>query len=131
MDATAPPTSLAESTALIRAFADPVRLRLLNLLAGGREVCVCHLHEALALPQPTVSRHLASLRKLGLVVARKDGLWVHYRLAPPRSDLHRTLIEGVGGCLAAVELLREDRRRLDRLVSSCDPRPGAPPSAGA
>ena len=70
------------SARLLKAFADPVRLRLLNLLAG-REVCVCHLHEALGLPQPTVSRHLAYLRKAGLVVGRKDGLWVHYRLAEP------------------------------------------------
>lgn len=111
--------SLAESTALFKAFADPVRLRLLNLLVGDREVCVCHLHEALGLPQPTVSRHLASLRKLGLVMGRKEGLWVHYRLAKPRSSLHRTLIESVGTCLGPIELLREDRRRLDRLIACC------------
>ncbi|QDV38921.1 ArsR/SmtB family transcription factor [Tautonia plasticadhaerens] len=121
MDATTSATSLAESTALLRAFADPVRLRLLNLLVGDREVCVCHLHEALGLPQPTVSRHLAHLRKLGLVVGRKDGLWVHYRLARPGSGLHRTLIDCVGDCLGPIELLREDRRRLDRLVSRCGP----------
>ena len=120
MDATTPTSSLAESTALLKAFADPVRLRLLNLLTGDREVCVCHLHEALGLPQPTVSRHLAQLRKLGLVVGRKDGLWVHYRLARPKSSLHRTLIDCVGNCLGPIELLREDRRRLDRLVSCCD-----------
>ena len=63
------------SIELFKAFADPVRLRLLNLLAEG-EVCVCHLHEALGLPQSTVSRHLAYLRKRGLVVGRKEGLWV-------------------------------------------------------
>ena len=68
------------SIELFKAFADPVRLRLLNLLADG-EVCVCHLHEALELPQSTVSRHLAYLRKRGLVVDRREGLWVHYRLA--------------------------------------------------
>jgi ArsR family transcriptional regulator len=119
MDATS--TSLAESTALLKAFADPVRLRLLNLLVGDREVCVCHLHEALGLPQPTVSRHLAHLRKHGLVVGRKDGLWVHYRLARPRSGLHRTLIDCVGSCLGPIELLKEDRRRLDRLIGCCGP----------
>ena len=76
------PDSLADSTRLLKAFADPVRLRLLNLLSGEREeVCVCHLHEALGLSQPTVSRHLAYLRRHGLVVGRKEGLWVHYRLA--------------------------------------------------
>ena len=65
--------ALDESTRLLKAFADPVRLRLLNLLSGDREeVCVCHLHEALGMPQPTVSRHLAYLRKHGLVVGRKE-----------------------------------------------------------
>ena len=80
---------LDASVELFKAFADPVRLRLLNLLADG-EVCVCHLHEALDLPQSTVSRHLAYLRKRGLVVGRKEGLWVHYRLARPAGELHRT-----------------------------------------
>jgi ArsR family transcriptional regulator len=84
------------STRLLKAFADPVRLRLLNLLIGGREVCVCHLHEALELPQPTVSRHLAYLRKNGLAVGRKEGLWVHYRLARPTNELQRTLIDSLG-----------------------------------
>ncbi len=82
--------SLHDSARLFKAFADPVRLRLLNLLTDDREVCVCHLHEALELPQPTVSRHLAYLRKSGLVVGRKEGLWVHYRLAKPGSSLHRS-----------------------------------------
>src|SRR5271167_4478475 len=100
------------SIELFKAFADPVRLRLLNLLADG-EVCVCHLHEALDLPQSTVSRHLAYLRKRGLVVGRKEGLWVHYRLAKPTSDLHRKLIDCVGACFGGVELLKRDRQRLE------------------
>jgi ArsR family transcriptional regulator, arsenate/arsenite/antimonite-responsive transcriptional repressor len=111
-------TPLDTSTRLLKAFADPVRLRLLNLLAGGREVCVCHLHEALGLPQPTVSRHLAYLRKHGLVAGRKDGLWVYYRQAKPTSDLHRILLGCVG--LADPETFRRDRARLDRLVPCCE-----------
>src|ERR1700747_2352799 len=87
--------SLDENTRTLKAFADPVRLRLLNLLSEDREICVCHLHEALELPQPTVSRHLAYLRKIGLVSGRKEGLWVHYRLARPKAGLHRILL----GCL--------------------------------
>ena len=97
---------------LFKAFADPVRLRLLNLLAEG-EVCVCHLHEALGLPQSTVSRHLAYLRKRGLVVGRKEGLWVHYRLARPVGDLHRNLIGCVGVCFQDIDALKQDRQRLD------------------
>lgn len=95
-----------------KAFADPVRLRLLNLLAGG-EVCVCHLHEALELPQSTVSRHLAYLRRRGLVVGRKEGLWVHYRLAKPGGKLHRKLNDCVEACFGEVDLLQRDRQRLE------------------
>jgi ArsR family transcriptional regulator len=62
-----------------RAAGEPVRARLLAELAHG-ERCVCHLHEALDAPQPTVSRHLAVLRRVGLVRARREGAWVHYAL---------------------------------------------------
>jgi ArsR family transcriptional regulator, arsenate/arsenite/antimonite-responsive transcriptional repressor len=107
-----PATRTVEGSAkLLKAFSDPVRLRLMNLLAG-REVCVCHLHEALNLPQPTVSRHLAYLRKKGLVLGRKDGLWVYYRLAEPASDLHRALLEAVAPCLADLATMKDDRKRL-------------------
>jgi ArsR family transcriptional regulator len=110
---TATARSLATPAGLFKACADPVRLRLLNLLAAG-EVCVCHLHEALELPQPTVSRHLAYLRRAGLVSGRKDGLWVHYRLSQPIGRFHQSLIE----CLATlqgVETMQKDRKRLSRL----------------
>jgi len=111
---------LDESTRTLAAFADPVRLRLLSLLAGEHEeVCVCHLHGALELPQPTVSRHLAYLRKHGLVAGRKEGLWVHYRLARPRTGLHRILIGCLGTCLGDPEVFAEDRRRLDGLLGCC------------
>jgi ArsR family transcriptional regulator, arsenate/arsenite/antimonite-responsive transcriptional repressor len=104
--------TLDESVELFKAVADPVRLRLLNLLAAG-EVCVCHLHEALDLPQSTVSRHLAYLRKRGLVVGRKEGLWVHYRLAKPTGELHRTLMGCLRACSKEIEALTQDRQRLE------------------
>jgi ArsR family transcriptional regulator len=109
------PITVEGSARLLKAMADPVRLRLLNLL-GGREVCVCHLHDALGLPQPTVSRHLAYLRKAGLVVGRKEGLWVHYRLNEPANDLQRTLVETVVPCLADLATLKADRDRLATLT---------------
>ena len=109
---TAPTAAIVASTRLLKALADAVRLRLLNRLAGGRKVCVCHLHEALELPQPTVSRHLACLRKSGLVSTRKDGLWVHYRLAKPASALHRSLLVCIE--LADATTLEQDRQRLNR-----------------
>lgn len=64
-----------------RALGEPVRLRLFGLLADAEELCVCHLTEALALPQSTVSRHLAVLRQAGLVSTRREGKWMHYQLA--------------------------------------------------
>ena len=116
----AAPDALDESTRLLKAFTDPVRLRLLNLLSGEREeVCVCHLHEALGLPQPTVSRHLAYLRTHGLVVGRKEGLWVHYRLARPKAGLQRILLGCLDSCLGDPELFRRDRENLERAASVC------------
>ena len=114
------PLALADSTRLLKAFADPVRLRLLNLLSGERdEVCVCHLFEALSLPQPTVSRHLAYLRKNGLVVGRKEGLWVHYRLAKPTAGLHRILLGCLGSCLGDSQVFQQDLERLSRKLACC------------
>jgi ArsR family transcriptional regulator len=110
---------LDQATRLLKAFADPVRLRLLNLLSDGREVCVCHLHGALELPQPNVSRHLAYLRKGGLVIGRKDGLWVHYRLARPGGHLHRALLLCVGTGMGDVETFEQDRQRLEHACTGC------------
>jgi ArsR family transcriptional regulator len=106
---------------LLKAFADPARLRLLTLLSERREVCVCHLHDALMLPQPKVSRHLAYLRKHGLVDGRKAGLWVYYRLASPADPLHRQMIHALTAHLLDGEVARQDLERLDSLISCCDP----------
>ncbi len=103
---------------LFKALAEPVRLRLLNLLTSDEEVCVCHLHETLDLPQPTVSRHLAALRKSGLVFGRKEGLWVYYRLARPKSKLHAALLVCLRVAEADSELLRRDRKVFSKR-SSC------------
>src|SRR5689334_24456576 len=65
---------------VLKALADKTRLRILALL-GKNEVCVCHIHDSLGLPQPTVSRHLAYLRRSGLVDVRRDGVWMHYQVA--------------------------------------------------
>jgi len=64
---------------LFKALADETRLRILALLSHG-ELCVCHLHEALGISQPNVSRHLAILRAAGIVEDRREGKWIHYRL---------------------------------------------------
>lgn len=102
----------------LRALADPTRLRILALL-GGAEVCVCHIHEALNVPQPTASRHLAYLRRSGLVATRKDGSWVHYTLAKMDDNLLRTVVETVTHCAGHVETVAHDRRRLERATGCC------------
>lgn len=96
---------------LFRAFADPTRLRLLNLLGAG-EACVCDLVSALRLPQPKVSRHLAYLRRAGLVENRRRGVWRHYSLAEPSGPLHSSILSCLTGCLGKTPLLERDARRL-------------------
>jgi ArsR family transcriptional regulator len=96
---------------MFRAFSDRTRLRILHLLRAG-ETCVCDLTAVLGVPQPKVSRHLAYLRKAGLVAARKDGLWSYYTLAPARGAFHAKLLECLGCCLGDVPELAKDAERL-------------------
>ena len=96
---------------IFRALSDRTRLRILNLLQGG-ELCVCDLVDVLDSPQPTISRHLAYLRKAGLVVARKDGLWSYYRLTDARTEFHERLLECLMACREEVPQLNRDLRVL-------------------
>ena len=100
---------------LFRALADPTRLRLLNLVAD-REICVCYLVEILRTSQPKISRHLAYLRKAGIVAARREGKWMHYRLAIPRDEVAGRILH------EALKHLREKpamQRDILRLRSAC------------
>jgi ArsR family transcriptional regulator len=96
---------------MFRAFSDRTRLRILHLLGGG-ELCVCDLVRVIGSPQPTVSRHLAYLRKAGLVVARREGSWMYYELAPARDAFHRKLLDCLACCFQQVPELERDRKRL-------------------
>ena len=87
---------------MFKALADRTRLRILGLLRAG-EICVCDIHESLGLPQPTVSRHLAYLRKTGLVETRRDGLWVHYRLANLPDPVMQALLDAVTHAIGHAE----------------------------
>lgn len=99
--------------AMFRAFSDRTRLRVLNLLRAG-ELCVCDIVRVVAAPQPKVSRHLAYLRKAGLVTVRKEGLWMHYQLAPTRNRFHGKLLECLACCFADVPELSRDLEALGR-----------------
>lgn len=96
---------------LFKAFADPTRLRILSLLRSG-DLCVCNLIAVLKQPQSTVSRHLAHLKRAGLVETWEEGTWNHYRLAKPAGKLHAALLGCLGECLSDVPQLREDKRKL-------------------
>jgi ArsR family transcriptional regulator, arsenate/arsenite/antimonite-responsive transcriptional repressor len=116
---------------LFQALADRTRLRLLNLMAG-QEVCVCFFVEILDAPQPTISRHLAYLRRSGLVAARREGKWMHYRIAVPQSEAARDLLNGTLRWLGEDKDMQRDRDRLTR--ACCAPQKfvrlqAAPPPA--
>jgi ArsR family transcriptional regulator len=110
---TRPVTTLEQ---LFRALADDTRLRILGLLAAG-EICVCHIHGALGIPQPRASRHLAYLRRAGLVATRKDGLWVHYRIAVPSDPAMASVLATTIDALRSTRGISTDRRRLSGLTA--------------
>jgi ArsR family transcriptional regulator, arsenate/arsenite/antimonite-responsive transcriptional repressor len=95
---------------MFRAFSDPIRLRILNLVRPG-ELCVCDLVEVLKLPQPTISRHLSYLRRAGLVRVRGHQSWNFYALAPAQSAFHRKLLDCLGSCFRDVPEMATDTER--------------------
>jgi ArsR family transcriptional regulator len=127
-------TQLVEMETLFKALADATRLRILGLLLTG-EVCVCDIHESLKIPQPKASRHLAYLRRSGLVETRRAGLWIHYRVG--------TLADPVTATSCGISLhtstacIDTERAEADRLlrptpgdvagVSCCGPQPTQQP----
>ena len=110
-----PTPALEDLDGVFKGFADPTRIRILSLLAAG-ELCVCDLVEILDIPQPTVSRHLAYLRKANLVAVTRDSNFAHYRLAEPQGDVHRNLIACVKSCFTGIKSLDAERKQaVDRV----------------
>jgi ArsR family transcriptional regulator, arsenate/arsenite/antimonite-responsive transcriptional repressor len=101
---------------MFRAFSDPTRLRILHLLVKG-EMCVCDIVGIIRVPQPKASRHLAYLRRSGLIGKRKQGLWAYYKLTTPVSGFHRSLIKCLKECFHDVPELTGDAKRASR--ASC------------
>lgn len=111
----------AKSFDLVRFFsalADPTRLRLLNLMAG-REVCVCYFVEILQQSQPKISRHLAFLRNAGVVSARREGKWIHYRIEHPEDPAASSILDAVLLSFAENAAMKADLKRLHH--ASCEP----------
>lgn len=100
---------------IFKALAHDSRLRILSLLAQ-RTLCVCHLEAALGLPQVAVSRHLSVLRAAGLVESHREGLWVHYRLAQPHTELQEWLVPWLRSRFRTDKTLREDLARMRECI---------------
>lgn len=99
---------------LFKALADRTRLRLINLL-GDDEVCVCFFVEVLKLNQPKISRHLAYLRRAGVVAARREGKWMHYRIVEPPDPRAANIFREVRASLANDAGMKRDRARLAQI----------------
>lgn len=100
-----------------QALGDPTRLRLLNLI-GEQEVCVCYFVEILGAPQPKISRHLAYMRNVGIVSARRDGKWMHYKIVmPPHMGASQILRQTLDS-LKDDKAMQTDRARLAKACCS-------------
>jgi ArsR family transcriptional regulator len=111
---------LPQMASLLKACADQTRLRLLNLLAAEGEVCVCHLVDVLGTNQPKVSRHLAYLKRAGLVSDRKDSLWVYYRLSESLAEHANRLLDCLNSCCIESPEMQQDVSKL-RQVRQAQP----------
>lgn len=107
---------------LYPAIAHEIRLRCLLLLLEHDELCVCELTHAIGAAQPTISRHLANLRQVGLVSDRRDGLWIHYRINPGLPDWVANVLRETADGVKGVAPFSEDLATLEGMPN----RPGAP-----
>ena len=105
--------AIDELESAYKALADKTRLRILALL-GKNEVCVCHIHDSLGLAQPTVSRHLAYLRRAGLVDVRRDGVWMHYRVSSSLDPLAQKVVDAAIDALLEIPATNRDRKQFER-----------------
>ena len=105
---------------LFRALSDRTRLRLINLM-GEEGVCVGFFVEVLRTNQPKISRHLAYMRRAGLVAARREGKWMHYRVVAPPDERAARIFREVRAALSEDREMQSDRARLVKVC--CAPQP--------
>ena len=102
-----------------RALADRTRRRILNLL-GDDEVCVCFLVEILQTNQPNISRHLVYLRDAGIVSARREGKWMHYRIVDPPDSRAANVLSDVLHWISQEKEMQRDRKRLVKVCCAAE-----------
>lgn len=100
-----------------QAMGDNTRLRLLNLM-GEQEICVCYFVEILEQGQPKISRHLAYLRRAGIVEARREGKWMHYRIVLPKDTGAGRILRQTLAWMRQDKAMLADRARLTKVCCS-------------
>ena len=98
--------------AVFKALSDESRLRIINLLVNSGELCVCDIERVMGFTQTKVSRHLACLRRAGLVDGRRQGLWMLYSIAKPPTEEQEQLLRLLADQLTSNELAQRDAKRL-------------------
>lgn len=111
---------LNETDTFFKMLADSTRLRCLLLMQAEGELCVCELTHALNLSQPKISRHLAHLREAGVLVARRNGTWMNYRINPDLQGWALAILQTTLDGVRKTEPFISDRKILDTMVD----RPG-------
>lgn len=113
---------MIETNIFFSALSNDVRLRCLMLLVEEEELCVCEFTHALGLAQPAVSRHLALLREAGIVLDRREGLWIHYRLHPDMPQWALEVLQVTAQGIVGLSPFQDDLKVLEDMPN----RPGAP-----
>ncbi len=111
---------LNETDIFFKMLADSTRLRCLMLMQAEGELCVCELTHALNLSQPKISRHLAHLREAGLLIARRNGTWMNYRINPNLQGWVLEILQTTLNGIRKTEPFISDRKMLDKMAN----RPG-------
>lgn len=108
---------LMEPDCLFSILSDPTRLRALMLIHAEGELCVCEIIFALDEPQPKISRHLALMRKAGIVEARREGTWMHYQISPDLPDWSNEMIRHVFEQVIGLSPYKDDIKQLKQMSS--------------
>ena len=106
---------MQEEAELLKVLGEPTRLRLATLLAVKGETCVCYLAEAMGEADFKISRHLGVLKAAGIVEVRREGTWMHYRLAKPKGVLAESLQRCLRECLGNHPTVKHDLKRLTKV----------------
>jgi len=102
---------------IFKSLDDETRLRILSLLLEEEELCVCYLMDVLQLPQSTVSRHLALLKKAGWLKDRREGVWIYYSICRSLAPIQQFLLPVLRNFLPASDIAKQDRTRLRAIMA--------------